>query len=305
MKTIEATVWNSQNKTEPRMIGYVRVSSRDQNEDRQVIAMRKFGVPEDHIMIEKQSGKDFNRPIYQKMLQKLKPNDILVIKSIDRLGRNYEEIVEQWRLITKEKKAAIVVIDIPLLDTRRENDLTGTLVADLVLQLLSYVAETERRFIKQRQAEGIAAAKARGVKFGPPEKEKPENYEAILDQFLAGKITGRSAAMQLGVPRSTFQNWAKKNIKTQTRLSVPDKAVVSEFLSRHYGQMCVIMLFVRKYFDFTDAFYKMASRNLSDWSNQRVAANVCVVSTACFQSGNPKRMKTQRTNNRRQGSGGK
>ena len=200
-----------------KMFGYVRVSAKDQNEERQVIAMREFGVPEENIVVEKQSGKDFNRPIYKKMLRKLKPGDILVIKSIDRLGRNYEEIIEQWRMITKGRKADIVVIDMPLLDTRKENDLTGTLVADLVLQLLSYVAETERRFIKQRQAEGIAAAKARDVKFGPPEKEKPQNYETIMGEFLAGKMTGRSAALRLGVARSTFQKWAQKENETSKR----------------------------------------------------------------------------------------
>lgn len=163
--TSPITTVPNENKTEGKTIGYVRVSTREQNEDRQVIAMREFGIPEEHILVEKQSGKDFNRPIYQSIVASLRPGDILVIKSIDRLGRNYEEIIEQWRIITKEKKAAIVVIDMPLLDTRKEHDLTGTLVADLVLQLLSYVAETERRFIKQRQAEGIAAARARGVRF--------------------------------------------------------------------------------------------------------------------------------------------
>ena len=192
---------------EPRMLGYVRVSTREQNEDRQVIAMREFGVPEEHILVEKQSGKDFNRPIYLSLVASLRPGDILVVKSIDRLGRNYEEIIEQWRILTKEKKAAIVVIDMPLLDTRKEHDLTGTLVADLVLQLLSYVAETERRFIKQRQAEGIAAAKARGVHFGPKEMEKPANYSSVMTLHRWGDVSGRAASKLMGVSRGTFMKW--------------------------------------------------------------------------------------------------
>ena len=196
-----------QDRGEPRMLGYVRVSTREQNEDRQVIAMREFGVPEEHIMVEKQSGKDFNRPIYLSLVASLRPGDILVVKSIDRLGRNYEEIIEQWRILTKEKKAAIVVIDMPLLDTRKEHDLTGTLVADLVLQLLSYVAETERRFIKQRQAEGIAAAKARGVHFGPKEMEKPANYSSVMTLHRWGDVSGRAAAKLMGVSRGTFMKW--------------------------------------------------------------------------------------------------
>ena len=150
--------------------GYVRVSTRDQNEARQLVAMKEFGISDDCVYMDKQSGKDFNRPKYQELIQRLQPNDVLVVKSIDRLGRNYEDILEQWRVITKEKQAAIVVIDMPLLDTRQGKDLTGTLIADIVLQLLSYVAETERNFIRQRQAEGIAAAKARGQRFGRPKK---------------------------------------------------------------------------------------------------------------------------------------
>lgn len=149
------------------MYGYVRVSTKDQNEARQVIAMRNFGIEEQHIFIEKQSGKNFNRPQYIRLLRKIRAKDTLVVKSIDRLGRNYDEIIAQWRIITKEKRASIVVLDMPLLDTRRDRDLTGTLIADIVLQLLSYVAQTERELIKQRQAEGIAAAKAKGVHFGP------------------------------------------------------------------------------------------------------------------------------------------
>lgn len=155
-----------------QVFGYVRVSTKDQNEARQVIAMQEFGIDMQHLFIEKQSGKDFNRPQYQRLLRKLKPGDTLVIKSIDRLGRNYNEIIEQWRILTKEKRTAIVVLDMPLLDTQQGRDLTGTLIADIVLQLLSYVAQTERDFIKRRQAEGIAAAKANGVRFGAPPKDR-------------------------------------------------------------------------------------------------------------------------------------
>ena len=146
--------------------GYVRVSTREQNEQRQVVALKEYGIAEKRIYMDKQSGKDFERPNYKRLIRKIKNGDTLVIKSIDRLGRNYDEILEQWRIITKEKQAAIVVLDMPLLDTKQNRDLTGTLIADIVLQLLSYVAQTEREFIRQRQAEGIAAAKARGVKFG-------------------------------------------------------------------------------------------------------------------------------------------
>lgn len=146
--------------------GYARVSTKEQNEQRQLIALQEFGVAEQNVFVDKQSGKDFERPNYRKLIKKLKPDDTLVIKSIDRLGRNYEEILEQWRIITKERGTAIVVLDMPLLDTRKNRDLTGTLIADIVLQLLSYVAQTEREFIRQRQAEGIAAAKAQGVQFG-------------------------------------------------------------------------------------------------------------------------------------------
>lgn len=163
--------------------GYVRVSTKDQNEARQIIAMEGFGIDRNHIFLDKQSGKDFNRPQYQKLIRKLKKGDTLVIKSIDRLGRNYNEIIEQWRIITKEKEAAIVVLDMPLLGTRQGRDLTGTLIADIVLQLLSYVAQTEREFIKRRQAEGIAAAKAKGVRFGARPMEKPENFAEVLKKW--------------------------------------------------------------------------------------------------------------------------
>lgn len=190
--------------------GYIRVSTKEQNEDRQLIAMREFGVPEENIILDKQSGKDFDRPGYKKLMKKLKTGDTLVIKSIDRLGRNYDEVLEQWRLITKDKQAAIVVLDMPLLDTRQGRDLTGVLIADIVLQLLSYVAQTEREFNRQRQAEGIAAAKARGVHFGPNFKNRGENYDTIKAAWERGELSGREAARQLGVAHGTFQRWCRE-----------------------------------------------------------------------------------------------
>lgn len=193
--------------------GYVRVSTKDQNEARQMIAMLEFGVDEQNVFVEKQSGKDFNRPQYKRLLHKLKTGDTLVIKSIDRLGRNYDEIIEQWRIITKEKQAAIVVLDMPLLDTRQGRDLTGTLIADIVLQLLSYVAQTEREFIKRRQAEGIAAAKARGVRFGPRPKERPNEYEQYCMAWQNGAMTAREASRQLQVSHNTFLRWVKDDEK--------------------------------------------------------------------------------------------
>ena len=185
--------------------GYVRVSTREQNEQRQMIAMKEYGVEEARSYTDKQSGKDFARKNYKRLLRRLKSGDTLVIKSIDRLGRNYEEILEQWRCITKEKQAAIVVLDMPLLDTRQTRDLTGTLIADLVLQLLSYVAQTERESIRQRQAEGIAAAKARGVRFGRAPKPLPENFRTVCRRWESGEITGTTAARECGMPLSTFR----------------------------------------------------------------------------------------------------
>ena len=190
--------------------GYVRVSSKDQNEARQLIAMREFGIHDNCIIIEKQSGKDFNRPQYKRLLRKLKAGDTLVIKSIDRLGRNYDEIIEQWRIITKEKQAAIVVLDMPLLDTRQGRDLTGTLIADIVLQLLSYVAQTEREFIKKRQAEGIAAAKAKGVRFGDPPKERTTEFSEYAIKWKNGEISAREAARRLGIAHKTFLRWCRE-----------------------------------------------------------------------------------------------
>lgn len=189
--------------------GYARVSTREQNELRQLVALEQFGLPESQIFVDKQSGKDFNRRSYKRLVRKLRPGDTLVIKSIDRLGRNYTEILEQWRLITKEKRAAIVVLDMPLLDTRQNRDLTGTLIADIVLQLLSYVAQTEREFIHQRQAEGIAAAKANGVRFGRPLIEQPESFPAVKALWASGGISAREAARQLGISAKTFARWAK------------------------------------------------------------------------------------------------
>ncbi|MCD8216604.1 MAG: recombinase family protein [Clostridiales bacterium] len=185
--------------------GYVRVSSKDQNEDRQLIALHELGIPDKNIFMDKQSGKDFNRPQYKKLVRKLKKDDLLYIKSIDRLGRNYEEIQNQWRILTKDKGADIVVLDMPLLDTRRGKDLMGTFLSDIVLQVLSFVAENERTNIKQRQAEGIAAAKARGVRFGRPPKPLPENFHSVYQRWKAGKITGLAAAAECGMPMSTFR----------------------------------------------------------------------------------------------------
>lgn len=193
---------------ESKVYGYVRVSTREQNEDRQLLALKAFPVPEANIFMDKLSGKDFNRPKYRSLIRKIKPGDILVIKSIDRLGRNYEEILEQWRLITKGKRANIVVLDMPLLDTRQTGkDLTGIFVADLVLQILSYVAQTERENTRQRQREGIAAAKLRGVRFGRPRKEVPADFRRLKAEWENRKISSREAAKQLGVAQDTFLRW--------------------------------------------------------------------------------------------------
>ena len=189
--------------------GYIRVSSRDQNEDRQRIAMQEAGVEESRIYMGKQSGKDFERPGYRRVLRKLKPGDTLIIKSIDRLGRNYDEILEQWKIITKDRKADLYIIDMPLLDTRREKTLLGTLISDLVLTLFSYVAENERTTIKSRQAEGIAAARERGVRFGRPPKALPENFYEMYQKWKSRKITLEDAAGSCGMPKSSFFYRAK------------------------------------------------------------------------------------------------
>ena len=189
--------------------GYMRISTKEQNEARQIVSMHNFGIEDKYLYLDKQSGKDFNRPQYQKLLRKLKKGDTLVIKSIDRLGRNYDEIIEQWRIITKEREAAVVVLDMPLLDTRQGRDLTGTLIADIVLQLLSYVAQTEREFIRQRQAEGIAAAKANGVRFGARPMEKPAGYAECVVLWRQGKLSARAAAARLSVSHPTFLKWMR------------------------------------------------------------------------------------------------
>lgn len=191
--------------------GYVRVSTKDQNEERQIVALREFGIRDDCIYLDKESGKDFNRKQYKKLLRKVKEGDLIVVKSIDRLGRNYKEILEQWRKITKEKNVNIFVLDMPLLDTREtEKDLTGTFIADLVLQILSYVSEVERNNIKQRQAEGIALAKARGVKFGRETKDIPDDFQYIYELWNNKSISAREAGRRLEVNHSTFLKWARE-----------------------------------------------------------------------------------------------
>ena len=189
--------------------GYIRVSARDQNEDRQWIAMRELDIPKENIFTDKQSGSDFDRPEYQSMAQRLKKDDLLYIKSIDRLGRNYKEILEQWRIITKEIEADIVVMDMPLLDTRTGKDLMGTFLSDIVLQVLSFVAENERSNIRQRQAEGIAAAKERGVKFGRPSRTLPKKFYEVYEAWRNGTMSVRQASKACGVPTGTFYDRAK------------------------------------------------------------------------------------------------
>lgn len=191
------------------VLGYARVSSKDQNADRQVLALEEAGVNTKNIYMDKQSGKGFDRPQYKRLLRKMKKDDLLFIKSIDRLGRNYAEILEQWRILTKEKGIDIVVLDMPLLDTRRGKDLIGTFLSDIVLQVLSFVAENERTNIRQRQAEGIAAAKAKGIQFGRPPRPLPENFHSACQQWKAGKITGTAAAKECGMPLSSFRYWAE------------------------------------------------------------------------------------------------
>ena len=193
-----------------KFYGYMRCSSREQNEDRQRIALKEMGVPEKQIYMDKQSGKDFNRPQYKRLLRKLDNNSVLFVKSIDRLGRNYADLNEQWRIITKEKGADIVVIDMPILDTRRDKNLLGTFISDIVLALLSYVAENERINIKQRQAEGIAAAKARGVKFGRPPVPLPDNFYEVHKQWRDKKLTLKQAAIACNLATSTFFDKAKE-----------------------------------------------------------------------------------------------
>ena len=186
--------------------GYARVSSKEQTEQRQIIALTEFGVSSKNIYMDKQSGKDFERPRYKRLIKRLRPGDLLVVRSIDRLGRNYSEILEQWRLITKEKRADILVLDMPLLDTRSQSrDLMGTFLSDIVLQVLSFASENERINIRQRQAEGIAAAKSRGVRFGRPPRPLPDNFYILYQKWRAGKITGTAAAKACGMPLATFR----------------------------------------------------------------------------------------------------
>lgn len=198
-------VGSEKSNAESAVYGYIRVSTKEQNEERQLVALQESGVATRNIYADKQSGKDFDRPQYQKMMKKIKRGDLLYIKSIDRLGRNYEEILIQWRTLTKDKGADIVVLNMPLLDTRRGKDLIGTFLSDVVLQILSFVAENERNMIRQRQAEGIAAAKARGVRFGRPSKPLPNNFYDVYRHWKCGEISGMAAARECGMPLSTFR----------------------------------------------------------------------------------------------------
>lgn len=195
---------------EQKIFGYMRVSTREQNEERQRLALLEMGVPKERIYMDKQSGKDFDRPQYRRLLRDLNKNSVLFVKSIDRLGRNYTDLNEQWRIITKEKEADIVVIDMPILDTRREKNLLGTLISDIVLALLSYAAENERANIRQRQAEGIAAAKARGVKFGRPEVLIPENFYEMHKKWRRKEISVKEAAKACNLAKSTFFDKVRK-----------------------------------------------------------------------------------------------
>lgn len=192
-----------------KVYGYARVSSADQNEVRQLAALTEAGVANRQLYVDKVSGKDFDRPEYVRLIKKLREGDLLMIQSIDRLGRNYEEIQNQWRILTKEKKINICVLDMPLLDTRYSRDLMGTFIADIVLQILSYVAETERLSIKKRQAEGIAAAKTRGVRFGRPVRPLPENFDAVCEEWRCRKLTINQAAEACNMPPSTFYSKAR------------------------------------------------------------------------------------------------
>ena len=200
--------------------GYIRVSSADQNEDRQVMAMRELAVPEKNVFLDKQSGKDFERPQYKRLVKRLRPGDLLYVLSIDRLGRSYEEIQEQWRVLTKDIGADICVIDMPLLDTRNGKDLMGTFIADLVLQILSFVAQSERENIRKRQAEGIAAARARGVRFGRPALPMPDNFEEVHAAWRAKKLTLHQAADACGMPMGTFYT---KAVRLENQLDGPEQ----------------------------------------------------------------------------------
>lgn len=210
---------------------YIRVSTKEQSIDRQLMALERFHLPKKNVFCDHQSGKDFNRPAYQKLLKKMKPGDLLIIKSIDRLGRNYSDILVQWQYITKELKADILVLDMELLDTRnKDGNLTGTLIADLVLQIFAYVAQTEREFIHQRQAEGIAAAKAKGKKFGRPSRPMPPEFEQVCLECKEGRLTVAESAKKLDMPPSTFFRhyqiyWGKQDLNQAKNIHI----------SRHFG----------------------------------------------------------------------
>lgn len=191
--------------------GYARVSAKDQNLDRQMDALAAFGIEASRVFADKASGRDFDRPEYRRMLERIEPGDVVVVKSIDRFGRNYDEIIEEWRRITRDAGCSIVVLDMPLLDTREDRGVTGRLISDIVLQLLSYVAQKEREFIHQRQAEGIAAAQERGVRFGRPPKRRPKAYEAAKRAFLGGAITKKEAAARMRVSPTTFEKWLRED----------------------------------------------------------------------------------------------
>ncbi len=193
-----------------RLYGYARVSTQQQREDRQIIALNAMGVPKENIFVDKQTGKDFERPQYKRLLKRLDADSILFVKSLDRLGRSYQELCEQWRFITKEKKADVVVIDVPLLDTRREKNLLGTLISDLILSLLSFCSDNEHKLIHQRQAEGIAAAKARGIKFGRPPKPLPDNFAEVCQKWRQKDITTKVAAALCKMSLSSFKYRASK-----------------------------------------------------------------------------------------------
>lgn len=191
------------------LYGYIRVSSKEQNTDRQLIALQEFHIPKRNMYVDKQSGKDFNRPAYQRLLRRLKKEDLLIVKSIDRLGRNYDEIIEQWRIITKDKGVDIRVLDMPLLDTSHSKDILGTFIADLVLQVLSFCAHSERENIHQRQAEGIQAAKARGVRFGKPPLALPNHFVKVVAQWRRKEIKEQEALLQLQISRSSFYKYIR------------------------------------------------------------------------------------------------
>ena len=225
--------------------GYIRVSSRDQNEDRQLLSLKQIGVLEKNIYLDKQSGRDFNRPQYRKMVRKLKKDDLLYIKSIDRLGRNYEEILEQWRVLTKEKGVDIVVLDMPLLDTRRGKDLMGTFLSDIVLQVLSFVAESESKNIRQRQAEGIAAAKAKGVKFGRPPRSVPDNFDEVHREWRAKKMTLKEAAKACDMPVGTFYGKIR-TMEDGRQVGRKQNSLRSTFAISENLMCCFILYSIRK-----------------------------------------------------------